>query len=191
MLTNTIKPFYPLTFLLLLFGLLALTTPATAHDDSGQMRLEGVEIEGYSVNIWTYPIEMYVGDIEVEAVVKDSRTMVTCVQCSITVTVASASIGYEETVKADQVGMFLPSDQFFNAKFTLEDEGDYLVTVGLTAPDGATGEVGFEMNVPRQSEVDYWTNRIVEGGLIVGAIWFVIESARTLWMLRKNKPEEV
>ncbi|MDW7981439.1 MAG: hypothetical protein RMH81_01280 [Thermomicrobium sp.] len=126
--------------------LVACLFPLAARANGGQVRIANYPIGPYEVTIFTSPVPLQTGTIDVSVLLqrRDDKSIVDDAEITLTVQPAEAGALQRYPVTREQATNKL----YYAAEFPLDQPGTYRMQVEIRAPEGS-GAVAFDVTVER------------------------------------------
>ncbi len=144
-----------LTALLGIVTIIAGLAPLATHANGGQVRIADYPLGPYTVTVFTSPVPLTTGTVDVSVLLQDRETkaIVDGATISLTVTPASGGPPQQYAVTREQA----TNPLYYAAEFPITEPGRYHLQLDIRGPAGS-GSVTFEVTVElgRSSWLQSW-----------------------------------
>ncbi len=175
--------------LMILWWQSAGTQVAAAHGIDRLLRVEGVEVGDKLLTVWTSPSRWRPGEVHVDVQVAQPQPTLNSASFVQVVITPLGRAGKTHQAVAQPVAQ--PGAErnaaTHEARFWVDDVGDYAVTVAVTDAQGQYGEVNFEVAVTPVPLALTLTLHTVLGGSLVAGVW-VMRMGLRVWSSGHRAP---
>ncbi|MCX2727625.1 hypothetical protein OO015_08970 [Thermomicrobium sp. 4228-Ro] len=150
-------------------GTLLLATHSTVDANGGQVRIANQPVGPYEVTVFTSPVPLRTGTIDVSVLLQraDTKEIVDGAELVLSVAPVGGGTSLRYPVTRDQATNKL----YYAAEFSIDQPGEYLFQLEIQAPEGA-GSVTFTATVERAG-TGFWRSWWFWGLVGVAAVIFL------------------